>query len=79
MSVVAMKRKRYLTMRMVTERLALSRGTINRWVKAGKFPRPHKFGCSIRWQETDVDLYEAEAAAGRAWSPETTLERSLSR
>lgn len=40
-----------------------NRTTIWRWVRAGTFPAPVKFGARARWSEAVVDAWIAERSA----------------
>ena len=43
----------------VADRYKISRPTIWRWVKQGKFPRPIKLaGGSSRWKLSDLEVWE---------------------
>lgn len=44
-------------------RLAMHRGTIWRWYRAGKFPAPHYLGTRRLWWVHDVEAWEAERMA----------------
>ena len=55
--------RKWLTMRDVTARIGLSRGTINRWSSDGLFPPPTKMGYAIRFWLLDVEKWEAERAS----------------
>ena len=45
----------------VLELLAVSRTTLNRWIKEGQFPKPFKIGGpkgrAVGWYESDVEEY----------------------
>lgn len=47
-------------------RWELSERTLALWEKAGKGPRPVRFGRTIRYRLADVTAYEAEALASSA-------------
>lgn len=47
--------ERALTMHEAIEKVNLSRATINRWEKAGKFPAKRYFGSQVRWLESEID------------------------
>ncbi|MBT5268252.1 MAG: AlpA family phage regulatory protein [Candidatus Marinimicrobia bacterium] len=50
----------YQSDKQVAYRFVVSRATIWRWVKEGKFPKPVKLspGCT-RWKLSDVEQWEA--------------------
>jgi prophage regulatory protein len=42
----------------------LSRATIYRWMKEGKFPKPINLGANmVRWKKSDIDNWLAEREA----------------
>ena len=42
----------------------LSRATIYRWMKEGKFPKPIHLGANmVRWKKSDIDNWLAERQA----------------
>mgnify|MGYP000315344389 FL=1 len=42
----------------------LSRATIYRWMKEGKFPKPIHLGANmVRWKKSDIDNWLAEKEA----------------
>jgi prophage regulatory protein len=42
----------------------LSRATIYRWMKEGKFPKPTHLGTNmVRWKKSDIDNWLAEREA----------------
>jgi|TARA_B110000967_G_C18586963_1_gene412493 prophage regulatory protein len=42
----------------------LSRATIYRWMKEGKFPKPIHLGANmVRWKKSDIDNWLAEREA----------------
>ena len=55
----------YLLPRKTVEKLSgLSRATIYRLIKAGKFPRPVSIGTgSVRWRQSDVIAWQQSLAA----------------
>lgn len=56
---------RLLTLTQIVPKVQLSRVTIWRWEKEGKFPKHIKLGRSIRWRESDIQAWinNLEAAA----------------
>ena len=48
---------RLLTLNQVQPQVQLSRVTIWRWEKEGKFPKHIKLGRSIRWRESDIQAW----------------------
>lgn len=46
-----------LTKKQVAEILKVSVRTLDRWVKAGRFPPPAKIGDACRWKREDVDRH----------------------
>jgi len=52
--------------RHVIERLSVPRKTLMRWVDAGEFPKPHRFGRRIlRWDAAEVEAWiEANRLGG---------------
>lgn len=52
----------YLTDRDVAQIFRVSRSTVWRWSREGRFPRPRKFGpgCA-RWSQADVDAHAAKS------------------
>ena len=61
MNQIAQQISEILLRRKEVERLtALSRATIYRLIKAGKFPLPVEIGTgSVRWRQTDVLAWQA--------------------
>ncbi len=53
----------------LTGRLGVSRMTIDRWIKAGRFPRPHFIGEKRAWFVGEIEAWEAHEMA-RAANPE---------
>ena len=51
----------YLSVKQLAVRFNTHRGTIWRWVQAGRFPAPVRLtpGCT-RWKSSDVEAWEAE-------------------
>lgn len=47
-------KNRLLSFHQVQPQVQLSRVTIWRWEKEGKFPKHIKLGRSIRWRESDI-------------------------
>ena len=47
-------KNRLLSFHQVQPQVQLSRVTIRRWEKEGKFPKHIKLGRSIRWRESDI-------------------------
>ncbi len=47
----------------VLARLGVCRMTLDRWIKAGKFPAPHYLGEQRRWWLHEVQAWEAAEAA----------------
>lgn len=43
----------------------VSKATIYRWTKTGKFPAPAKIGGIARWSRTEVSEWIAQALANR--------------
>ena len=56
--------KQLITVRELTERLGVSRGTLGRWCKRPDFPKPVRIGPnSLRWQAVDVQAWiDAQSA-----------------
>lgn len=49
----------YLTYKQVTERLGVTRQTIYRWIKSGKFPAPVRVGDqTVRFRTEDLQEFE---------------------
>lgn len=48
----------FLTDLEVASRYSISRPTIWRWAKAGKFPKPKKLNGSARWKLEDLEVWE---------------------
>lgn len=58
----------FLTMKEVTELLGVTRHTVYRWQKAGKFPKPYYLGkASPRYSRSEVQEY-IERAKGESVS-----------
>ena len=52
---------KFLSDRQVSERYAVSRATIWRWVRDCEFPAPIKFQTgSTRWKLADLEAWEAK-------------------
>lgn len=50
----------------VLERYQITRTTLARWVRVGRFPQPmNPGGGQPRWQRIDIEKHEAEAEAER--------------
>lgn len=49
----------YLSDKALSERYAVHRATIWRWVSNKKFPSPIKINGSTRWKLADVETWEA--------------------
>ena len=50
--------ERALSMKELEEKVNVSRSSINRWIKAGKFPAGQKFGSrTVRWRESVIDQW----------------------
>lgn len=49
-----------LTLDDVVKTLKVSRQTINRWSKAGKFPRPRTIGRNVRWLSSEINTWIAK-------------------
>lgn len=50
----------FLKDRQVAARLGISRPSLWRWVKDGRFPRPVKLGPAVtRWRLSDIEKFEA--------------------
>ena len=59
-----MTQPRWIRRAEVRERYNTSDSSITRWIKAGKFPRPKKFGAnSIRWDREVLDDYDTDPEA----------------
>ena len=56
-----MTQSTFLSDTQLAARYGTHRGTIWRWVQAGRFPEPVKLtpGCT-RWKSSDVEAWEAE-------------------
>lgn len=52
---------KYLSDKHVSERYGVSRATVWRWVREGRFPSPIKLTQgSTRWRLSDLEHWEAE-------------------
>lgn len=55
---------KYLSDHAVADRLQVSRDTVWRWVRAGKFPPPIKLADNVtRWKVSTVEAWEADREA----------------
>lgn len=52
--------KRRLGISDLEKHFGVHRQTIRRWVKAGKFPRPHYHGQRRKWFESEIIQWERE-------------------
>ena len=50
--------EKFLTDKAVAERYSICRETVWRWSKIGRFPKPIKFGRSVRWRLSDLEKNE---------------------
>lgn len=51
---------RFLTLPQVKERVPKGTTTIYRWIREGRFPRPHAIGPgSVAWLEREIDAWMA--------------------
>lgn len=52
---------KYLSDKSIAERYGVSRATVWRWVREGRFPAPLKIGqgCT-RWKLSDLEAWEAK-------------------
>lgn len=55
--MIDLTKNRLLSFHQVQPRVQLSRVTIWRWEKEGKFPKHIKLGRSIRWRESDIQAW----------------------
>ncbi len=55
----------YLTFAQLQKRVPLSRTWIYKQIRAGRFPRPIKFGAKSLWVLREVEDYLRERAADR--------------
>lgn len=54
----------YLTYKQVAKRLGVTRQTIYRWIKNGKFPAPVKVGDqTVRFRMKDIERFENSLTA----------------
>lgn len=51
---------RYLSDKGISDRYAVCRQTIWRWVRNGQFPSPVKINGATRWKLADLERWEAE-------------------
>lgn len=52
---------KFLSDKEVAARLGVSRQTVWRWVREGRFPSPVKIGpAAVRWREAGVMAWEAQ-------------------
>jgi len=53
---------RWIRARDLVRRLGIHRITINRWVKQGRFPPPHKLGNtrSLFWNLAELEAWESK-------------------
>lgn len=60
---MADEQSRMIGVAAVLAETGMSRRTIERWVRDGRFPRPYKLGGStLRWRRADVEWWiEAQA------------------
>ena len=50
---------KYFSDKHLSERYEITRATVWRWVREGKFPKPIKLGANCtRWKSSDVDAWE---------------------
>lgn len=56
---------KYLRLRDVMDRLAVSKPTVYRRVRDGGLPKPVRFGGSVRWIASEIEERMAQAAALR--------------
>lgn len=54
------KHGRRLAAGELADRLHVSWSTIDRWVKLGQLPRPHKLGARRMWFEDEIAQFENE-------------------
>jgi len=53
--------RRWIPRPDVRDRYAVSDSTITRWVKAGTFPAPKRFGLKTdRWDDQELSSYDAD-------------------
>ena len=52
--------ERLLSMKEVTAKVGVSRASIDRWEKAGKFPPKFHIGTRIFWMESEIDNWLLE-------------------
>ena len=48
----------YLSMKKVCARYDVTRDTIYKWMRDGKFPQPVKVNGATRWREEDLKRWE---------------------
>lgn len=51
---------KFLSDKQIAKRYGVSRATVWRWLRAGKFPKSIKINGSTRWRITDLEQWEAE-------------------
>ncbi len=52
---------KYLSDKYLAERYEITRATVWRWVREGKFPAPVKIGANCtRWRLSDVEKWETQ-------------------
>lgn len=55
---------RLLRLKDVVQQLSLHHATLYRWIKAGQFPAPYRFGkrC-VRWSQAEIDRWKTSPRA----------------
>ncbi len=48
----------FLSVKKVCERYDITRDTVVKWVKAGKFPKPLRLNGAVRWDIEDLQKWE---------------------
>jgi prophage regulatory protein len=51
---------KFISDKYLAERFEVSRATIWRWAREGKFPTPFKIQGSTRWKLSEVEQWEAK-------------------
>lgn len=57
------KQDRLLSIKQIQERVQISRVSVWRWEKEGKFPKHVKLGSIARWKESEIQQWIADLRA----------------